>query len=218
MQLTSLIFDKQKLTHCLLNFSCTKKKIVTLLFFAFLPFSCTIKPSATFIIDIQPFADIDTQYIHQVQQALSTIYKHVELKKPIPLPASAFYAPRHRYRADSLIRYLKSITPENHICIGITNKDISHTKDKINDYGIMGLGYLSGASCVVSTFRLPKAKVIQHLIKLSEHELGHTQGLPHCADTHCLMRDANGKNHFDEQKGFCNNCKAHLINKGWVIP
>lgn len=181
-------------------------------------FGCNIPPSPPIIIDIQPFADIDTQYIHQVQQALSTIYKHVELKKPIPLPASAFYAPRHRYRADSLIRYLKSITPENHICIGITNKDISHTKDKINDYGIMGLGYLSGASCVVSTFRLPKAKVIQHLIKLSEHELGHTQGLPHCADTHCLMRDANGKNHFDEQKGFCNNCKAHLINKGWVIP
>ena len=88
--------------------------------------------------------------------------------------------------------------------IGLTTKDISVTKyaddgkikspkSKYKDWGIFGLGYRQGASCVVSIFRLKyqnKSKFIDRVKKVTLHELGHNLGLPHCENQHCFMRDA----------------------------
>jgi archaemetzincin len=167
------------------------------------------------IIDMQPFGDFSDSQIEFVYRELLKIYPSVKINKSIELPKNAYYKERNRYRADTLIRYLSRITPKDHITIGFTNKDISQTKGTINDYGIMGLGYKPGKSCVVSTFRLSKEHQSIQLFKLSIHELGHTQGLPHCSEKTCFMRDAKGKNHTDEEKDFCQKCKTVLISKGW---
>ena len=175
------------------------------------------KTEASVIIDIQPFTDIPKEYVDYVKAELLKIYANIEVKKAIDLPKSAYYKPRNRYRADSLIDYLSAKTAGGHVTIGMTSKDISHTKDKIVDYGIMGLGFQPGNACVVSYFRLSKKNTLAQFFKLSIHELGHTQGLPHCPVNTCFMRDAEGKNHADEEKEFCPKCKAHLISKGWDI-
>jgi archaemetzincin len=52
---------------------------------------------------------------------------------------------------------------------------------------------------------------------LAFHELGHTQGLPHCKNKTCFMRDAEGGNHLGEETGFCQFCAALLKSKGWQI-
>jgi len=174
------------------------------------------KNQAPIIIDIQPFSDIPEKYVKYVFSELSEIYPNIKLNKAIALPERAYYAKRNRYRADSIINYLRGITPNGHVTIGMTGKDISTTKNEIKDYGIMGLGYQPGSSCVVSFFRLSKKNdVFEQFFKLSIHELGHTQGLPHCPVKTCFMRDAEGKNHTNEEKEFCTSCKTHLINKGW---
>ena len=81
----------------------------------------------------------------------------------------------------------------------------------------MGLGYQPGSACVVSTFRLSKENLAEHYFKVSIHELGHTQGLPHCAVNTCFMRDAKGGNPLNEETDFCPACKSHLIKKGWRL-
>ena len=167
------------------------------------------------IIDIQPYSDLSEKYVTYVKNELSKIYPNIIIKKTIPLPKRAFYSKRNRYRADSLINILRQATPAGHVTIGLTSKDISDTKGNIPDYGIMGLGYQPGSACVVSTFRLTKTNLSEQLFKVSIHELGHTQGLPHCPVKTCFMRDAEGKNHNDEEKEFCPKCKAHLVSKGW---
>lgn len=168
------------------------------------------------IIDIQPFDDIPEKYVNFVFAELSRIYPNVQLKKTIPLPQRAFYEKRKPYRADTLINYLRGFTPNGHVTLGMTSKDISTTKNEIKDYGVMGLGYQPGRSCVVSYFRLSKKEdVFVQFFKLSIHELGHTQGLPHCPVKTCFMRDAEGKNHTNEEKEFCTSCKTHLISRGW---
>jgi archaemetzincin len=58
---------------------------------------------------------------------------------------------------------------------------------------------------------------MEKLFKVAIHELGHTQGLKHCPVNDCLMRDAEGKDHLDEEKDFCKKCKAVLINAGWAF-
>lgn len=168
-------------------------------------------------IIIQPFTDFSSKDVQYIHQEFSKIFPLIKTKKQIDFPKTSFYSPRNRFRADSLINYLQTQTANGHITIGLTNKDISMTKGKYNDYGIMGLGFRPGKACVVSTFRLSPQNKLNQLLKLSLHELGHTQGLPHCATTTCYMRDAEGENHFDEETGFCVSCKNYLILKGWRL-
>lgn len=175
------------------------------------------KLSKALIIDIQPYSDIPEKYITHVKNELTKIYPNILVKKAIPLPKRAYYSKRNRYRADTLINILRQTTQTGYVTIGMTTKDISDTKGNIPDYGIMGLGYQPGSSCVVSTFRLNKENLLEQFFKLSIHELGHTQGLPHCPIKTCFMRDAEGKNHANEEKEFCPKCKAHLVSKGWIF-
>ena len=124
--------------------------------------------------------------------------------------------PRQRYRADSLVAFLKRMSNDTTIIIGLTNKDISTSKGNIPDWGIMGLADCPGSSCVVSSFRLSGNKVSQ-LCKVSLHELGHTEGLPHCSNPACYMRDAEGGNPTNAEIGFCTKCKAYLKQQGWQL-
>jgi archaemetzincin len=173
-------------------------------------------PPDTITIIIQPFMDMDNQWKHvqYVYDELKKIYPKVRLNKSHSLPAFAYYKPRHRYKADSLIKELQPLF-ENEVVIGLTSKDISTTKDQYSDWGVMGLGLCPGKACVASTFRLSKTETSLQLFKVAIHELGHTQGLPHCEVKTCFMRDAEGGNPTNGEKEFCPKCKKVLEPKGW---
>lgn len=166
-------------------------------------------------IDIQPFSDISKTEREYVLAELKKVYPYVILQPAIVLPKSAYYPPRNRYRADSLINFLGRSTPAGHVTIGLTSKDISTDKGIYADWGVMGLGFCPGNACVASTFRLTKSVKLMQLFKVAIHELGHTQGLPHCDVKSCFMRDAEGRNPTNEEVGFCQKCKALLVSKGW---
>ena len=167
------------------------------------------------VIIIQPFEGLPEEQSKYISNEIQKFYPHIKLKKSIPLPSQAYYKPRNRFRADSLIRILRDLTPENHITLGLTSKDISTTNDGINDWGVMGLGYRPGKSCIASTFRLNKTETKSQFFKVAIHELGHTEGLPHCPEKYCFMRDAEGKNPTNDEKEFCINCKQRLEDRGW---
>lgn len=168
-------------------------------------------------IVIQPYLKFSKIAINNLAQQLKTFNKNIIIRKNIDFPDSAYYQPRNRYRADIIIKDLKQHIGNDSIIVGITDKDISVTKDGIYDWGVMGLGYRPGKSCVVSTFRLNKKNIEQQFYKVVLHELGHTEGLPHCPVSSCLMRDAEGKNPLDDEKDFCKDCKQFLINKHWNL-
>jgi archaemetzincin len=193
--------------------------IILLLALCLFSFTLPTKYTASkkIIIDLQPFNDLPQGYLDHVHAELKKMYSDIEIKKPISLPKNAWYAPRKRYRADSLISYLSKITPDGHLTIGLTSKDISTTNGDITDWGIMGLGYCPGRSCVASTFRLNKNKRLEQLFKVAVHELGHTQGIPHCPVKTCYMQDAEGKNKTDTEVEFCVKCKAILVKAGWAL-
>lgn len=192
---------------------------ITIIFTIFLStsFSCQQITQANSVIVIQPFNDFTPELTNSVFAKLKEINPNTILKTPLQLPIKAYYPPRNRYRADSLIKYLSNFGSADTVVIGMTNKDISSTKGSVSDFGIMGLGYCPGNSCVVSTFRLAKTNLSEQFYKLAIHELGHTQGLPHCSNKICFMRDANGKNVLNEEKDFCTSCKSFLKNKGWQL-
>ncbi len=169
------------------------------------------------LIVIQPFDNFSPDVLHFIQDSIRNYYPvRVQVNEVSALPAAAFYKPRNRYKADSIIHWLAQRKPASAITmVGFTTQDISTTKGNNSDFGIMGLGYQPGTACVVSTFRLKKDSPTNALLKLRllktiAHEIGHNLGLPHCANMHCLMADAKGKLNQDNEQGFCTECLKKL--------
>lgn len=170
------------------------------------------KPKNLFI---QPLGDFNPQLARENLKALKKNFPSTRLLPTIPLFPSAYNKPRDRYRADSILKLTRYKYGLDTLMILMTNRDISVTKNRIKDWGIMGLAHSPGNVCVVSTYRLDKSKLAEQLYKVSIHELGHTQGLLHYPLKSCYMRDASGGNPLDEELGFCPNCKKVMENKGW---
>lgn len=185
-------------------------------------------------IAIQPFQGFEMHLADTVKKSLENYYGYkVIVLPPIKVPSFAFINVKSpRYRADSLLKYLKSIRPDSidHI-IGLTHFDISITKRdrsgkvkepfyKYHDYGIFGLGARPGKACIVSSYRLKNAKsrvqYIDRLKKVSLHEIAHNLGLKHCSDKNCVVTDANESiRTIDHVKmNLCDRC----VRKIYLMP
>jgi archaemetzincin len=170
-------------------------------------------------VAVQPLGPVKKEDLAAVEAGIVALYGvRVEVLPAASMPESAYYPPRKRYKADKLLDAVeKDAAPDFTKIIGLTARDISTSKDEIEDWGIFGLGNLSGRACVVSTFRLRAGKASEEvfharLVKVVNHELGHTFGLDHCPTAGCLMQGAGGKiATVDGESGKpCPQCAARL--------
>ena len=179
-------------------------------------------------IGIQPLGQFDKSLIDTLQTTIKKVYNFkVSILKSKEIPKSTFINIKTpRYRADKILKILKAEKPDsiNHV-LGLISKDISTTKKdkwgntkkpekKYEDWGIFGLGYRPGASCVVSSYRYKnnKLKFIDRFKKICVHEIGHNLGLKHCPNEDCVMRDAaESIKTIDLVKlSLCNECRLKI--------
>jgi archaemetzincin len=153
-------------------------------------------------------------FIRETQAQIRKFIPGVEVRSKVALPAQAYYKPRGRYRADTLIHWMGRMAKTDEVILGITTVDISASKDSFADFGLMGLGFRPGNAAVASNHRLRNKSAFW---KVAIHELGHTVGLPHCTVKSCFMRDADGGNPTAEETAFCPNCAAVLRRNGWKL-
>lgn len=107
-------------------------------------------------------------------------------------PVSAYYEPRKRWRGELVLAVLQKMVPEvrGQKVLALTSVDISTTKGKYPDWGIMGQAYLPGNAAVLSIYRMGNRgpTVAQHRLEVvAVHEVGHSLGLPHCLEKGCVM-------------------------------
>lgn len=169
------------------------------------------------VIMIQPFENFDDKLANELVVGLKHIKKDVVLLPQKSFSKNTFYPPRNRFRADSILKVYGNTFKTDTIFVGLTHKDISTTLNKNKDWGVMGLAKCPGNVCVTSTFRVDKKKIKNQFFKVVIHEIGHTEGLPHCKNKNCIMMDANGKNILDSKTEFCTSCKKHLEKRGWKL-
>lgn len=174
------------------------------------------KPAET-IVQLQPMEGVPADLISMLKDSLPRYYPiSIQTAGPVALPVNAYYKPRDRYKADSILGYLQKMRAGNiRIVAAVTGRDISARKGAIDDYGLMGYSYSPGYVCVVSTFRLSKGNPSkqlfqQRLLKTVVHELGHNFGLPHCPNKHCIMADAEGRMSQDKETQLCDECRRKL--------
>ena len=203
-------------------------RLTIILSFALFALSCKQPTKPNVVAKAKQFHNIafllyenfDTALLNTAITEATAFYKcKAVVLPPQSLPPFAFYEPRNRYKADSLIKFQSSIVPAGaESVVGLTHKDISTSLDGKQDWGIFGLGYCPGKACVISVFRLRSTTYEQYqerFVKVLLHELGHNMGLPHCAyHEHCLMNDAKGSvaTVDKEKKWLCDNCRRILSN------
>jgi len=201
------------------------KQIITFFLTVFL-LSCTSNQEK---IGIQPYGDIPSPLLDSISTILGKSYQaEIVFLEKKDLPQSAFVNIKSpRYRADSLLINLLEGKPDSiDYIIGVTSRDISTTKrdpsgktkqpeSKYYDWGVFGLGYRPGNSCIISTYRLKDSsakKYYDRIQKVSVHEIGHNMGLKHCESKNCVMQDAVDTiltiDHAD--KHLCTKCKNKI--------
>lgn len=181
------------------------------------------------VVGIQTYSGFPKNKTRMIANTLDSFYNVRTVILPeIKLFSEAFvHIKSPRYRADSIIYIQKRNLPDSlDFIIGLTEKDISTTKKdkkgkvltpvfKYQDWGVMGLGFCPGKSCVVSTFRLKHKDSEIHLKRLKKvavHEFGHNLGLPHCPDKNCVMTDAveSIQTIDNAQLALCQKCQGKL--------
>jgi archaemetzincin len=194
-------------------------------------FSCSkSKPVvAKKVVAVQLYDGFSTAKANDLAKLISNFYqvKTILLAKK-ELPKTAFINIKSpRYRADSIIKIQnKNRSKSFDYILGLTNKDISITKKdkngkikkpqwKYNDFGVLGLGYCPGNSCIISSFRLKnknKKLEFNRLKKVVIHEFGHNLGLQHCSNNQCVMTSAAEKiSTIDKEKmELCEKCQKLL--------
>jgi archaemetzincin len=155
-----------------------------------------------YTVCVQPLGKYDKKLLAPLERGIESIMGFtVQRLDPRPMPEDAWYEPRKRWRADTILDWIRSdVWPESGCgaVIAFTSADISTTNGEIEDWGIFGLGEIDGVACVVSSKRLArkakKKKLIQRVVKVAIHELGHVIGMPHRdgVDPECMMNDAGG--------------------------
>lgn len=192
--------------------------------------SCSTAPEDdTKVIAIQPFNGFPNELRDTISNAITNYYHfNVVVYSNLSIPDDFYVNIKSpRYRADSIIRYLKTNKPDSiDYIVGLTSNDISTTKrdnhgnikkpeSKYKDWGIFGLGYRPGPSCIISNYRIKhknKATYLNRLKKITLHELGHNLGLPHCENPRCFMRDAAEtiKTIDEVELNLCDQCFAEI--------
>src|ERR1700733_11782442 len=169
------------------------------------------------VVYIQPLGKVQKSSISLVKSAVEKFYHYKCIVKPaVNFTDDILADSKTRYEANRILSKYNS--GENLLIL--TEKDIAvaNPERHAKEWGIFGLGYQPGTTCVISTFRLKKnaskERFPDRLIKVCLHEIGHNLVLKHCTsgDKRCLMNDANGtiKEVDQEQVFLCHKCRKLL--------
>ena len=190
--------------------------------------STSSKPGKKDIIGLQPLGQYSPERLQFIKKEVQEFYHSpVVILNQREIPAAFLNTSKgERYSADSIIKWLAHTAPDTiYKVVGITHKDIFTTKMELLHikkpestyavWGIFGLGYKPGHSCVVSDNRLQttdNVKFHHRLRTVVIHELGHNLGLPHCPSDSCIMNDANEsiKTVDKSADNYCKKCNDRL--------
>lgn len=176
-------------------------------------------------ITLVPIGPIPAELLSWVVDKLAGIvgqsYRNANLNvvigETVPVPVAAYDPRRRQYRGDALMAVLRALSyPDAGRVLGMTDADCYVPGLNF----IFGQATSGGREAFVALPRLRQSfyglledPVLfrERVLKEVIHELGHTWGLSHCTDVHCVMHFSNTL-HDTDVKGanFCLRCRDRL--------
>ena len=166
-------------------------------------------------LSLVPIGSVPTDLLPWLAERLEAMFnRSVTVDEPIPLPAVGYEPHRRQYRGDALLAALQAvISPAVERVLGVIDADFYAPGLNF----IFGQAALDGRAAFIalprlrpSFYGLPEDSPLfrQRILTEAVHELGHTWGLTHCPDPHCVMHFSNIL-HDTDVKGpaFCRRCQ-----------
>ncbi|NLE00539.1 MAG: archaemetzincin family Zn-dependent metalloprotease [Fibrobacter sp.] len=169
-----------------------------------------------FRIRIVPIGSIDTALIVWLKQNLELHNNYrVFIEPPQDIPRGAYEKQRDQYLGDAILAFLRALRSHTgDTLLGIIDKDCY--TDSLSY--IFGQASLKGFEAFISLFRLRSEEYSlnssvfnMRVITEAVHELGHTRGLVHCENPHCVMYFSRSITDTDNKGSrYCRKCKELL--------
>lgn len=170
------------------------------------------------LIAVVPLGKVGVDILRVIADSLQGILRlPVDLMDEEPLPPDAFMEARNQHNAMTIIRQLSNHYSSNTLkVLGVTNSDICNP---ILTY-VFGEAYMGGSSAVLSCYRLyrrtdseyvSREVLLDRIVKVALHEIGHTFNLPHCHTGRCVMRASHNLAELDRKLNYlCDYCEMFL--------
>lgn len=171
------------------------------------------------MITLVPVGEVENAVPKSLAPPLMEILgQEAEVAGPLPLPEDGWSLSRRQYLASALLA-LVPVPARGNRALGIANVDLYTPGLNF----VFGIADVEGRRAVISLARLrpefygappDDALFLQRGAKEAVHELGHTCGLGHCRDPHCIMFFSNTLRDTDVKgPGFCAACREK-VNRG----
>ena len=156
-----------------------------------------------------------------VESAIADCFPYPIRRLPaLPIPEGAFDAKRGQYQSVEFMKMLAKSAPRDASrVLGVTNVDLAIPMLSF----LFGQAQFDGPIAVVSLCRLhqvfyglpPQESLLrERAVKEVLHELGHTFGLVHCAESTCVMSLATHIELVDTKaERYCARCGMHLVQR-----
>jgi archaemetzincin len=139
---------------------------------------------------------------------------------PLPFPENSYDVQRGQYRSVEIMKVVGGCAPTGAVRIlGVTEGDLAIPTLTF----VFGQAQLDGRVAIVSLARLrqefyglpaDEQLLRERLVKEVLHELGHTLGLTHCAESKCVMSLASHIGFVDnKEQRYCGRCGQHLAHR-----
>ena len=168
-------------------------------------------------IALVPVGQVDESILIVIGQGLSEAFgRAYVIAAALSHPDYAYDRRRGQYLADAVLAQLSRLDVEAERWLGVADVDLYTPGLNF----VFGQARMDGPAAVIALPRLrqgfygppdDEALFYQRAVKEAVHELGHTYGLGHCRNPHCVMCFSNSLPDVDrKERDLCLSCRRKL--------
>jgi archaemetzincin len=171
------------------------------------------------LIGVVPFGDVPQAALRGVAAFIRTrLELEAEIIPALPNPAFAFDRKRGQYNAAAILKACASTPLDERFdkVIGVLNVDLfipifTHVLGEAQEGGRFALASLYRLHGTDDRVQASPDQVVERLLKVAVHELGHLFNLGHCLDKRCLMHYSGNLSDLDETNlSLCPYCSEFM--------